>query len=148
MKDPNSSDVPETAEPSAAMTPPTPPEEPVTLPPNWEEPKEWWVDWWSKSDHEDVMTYLIFAEDGSVVFKVVYDGTAFDDFADSTQYEQATRYTVEARLREKLFSSFLQTLPADEALLRFAFAKAVKKALERSMPKNLLESKGIPYSVS
>ncbi len=141
MNDPNRPDVPE------AANAPTP-SEPITLPPGWEEPDEWCVHWWSKSDHEDIMTYLIFGEDGSITFKVVEEGYGFDDFPDSTKYKFTTCYTVDVTQRVKLFSSFLETLPTEEALRRFAFAKAIKKALEKSTPKSLLEAKGIPYRIS
>jgi hypothetical protein len=94
----------------------------------------------------DIFTSLVFADDGSLVFRVVDDVTRGGDCFGGIPFYDITLFIIDAGDRDALFRAYLETVPADEAGRRAALLPALKAALKPSSAEHELKTRGIPHT--
>jgi hypothetical protein len=99
---------------------------------------------WERSEHHDIITYMVFSANGVIYFDQNEFGSAFGDFEDCCSFDDTVRFTVNASDRMRLFSHFLgETVPESEANRRDALVEILATRLKSNGIKNLLIEAGL-----
>lgn len=105
-------------------------------------PDTFLCDVWERGESRDIYSYIIFEEDGTILFHILDDDSGGDSFGSSpSRFLVLT--IVEAPQREAAFKAFVKDLPEDEQGRREALAKAFKKYTD---PYDVLDENGIDYN--
>jgi hypothetical protein len=99
----------------------------------------------SEEDLRDIVTSIIFEDQGFVVFRVIDDEYRYADSDYWNPSYSITLLVIEPADREALFTSFLENAAGTEIERRALLVAALQAALPKQFCKGLLDSNGIPF---
>ena len=109
-------------------------------------PNEYYVDCYErKMDVRDIYTYIVFEDDGTLVFRVIDDACRYGDNFGSKRFYDITIYIIEAARREEVFNVFSLPATLNEAERRDSLAAALRVTFKSTGAESLLKSNGIVY---
>lgn len=99
----------------------------------------------NREDSRDVVTSVIFDNQGFVVFRVIDDESRYSGDDDITPFYSITLLVIEPADRDALFSSFVDKVPETEIERRASLVAAMQAALKKQFCKGILDAGGIRF---